>query len=109
LLAAGNCAAGSVSLPTARISRVADKTADCRTCSSTDADAKPGTGQGSTRNTTDSTTDGRATDCPFRSGAGGRTTGEGDNGPDHKNFTHDSNSTDGSPAITAVSMQFLNI
>jgi hypothetical protein len=79
---------GSASLTTARIGRVADKAADCGTCRCTDTNAKPG---------------------PFRSGAGGCTAGEGDDGPDHENFTHDLNSTDGSPTIQAVSTQLLNI
>jgi hypothetical protein len=99
----------SVSLTTARIGRVADESADCGTSSSTDTDAQPGSCQGTTRNTADSTADGSATDCPFRSGAGGRAAGEGDDSPDHKKFTHHSNSTAGSPTIRTVSMQFVKI
>jgi hypothetical protein len=99
----------SASLTTARIGRVADETTDCRTRCSTDTNAEPGSCQGTARNTADSTADGRARNCPFRSGAGGCTAGKGDDSPDHKKFTHHSNSTDGSPAIQTVSTQFVKI
>jgi hypothetical protein len=100
---------GSASLTAARISRIANEAADCGASSSADADAEPGACEGSASDTADSTADGCTGNRPFRAGAGGRPAGEGDDSPDHQNFTHHSYSTDGSPTIPAVSTQFLKI
>jgi hypothetical protein len=100
---------GSGSLTTARIGCVTDEAADCRARRSTDADTKPCACQSSACNTTYSAANGRARNRPFCSRAGGSAAREGDDSPNHKKFTHHSNSTDGSPAIRTVSMQFVKI
>ncbi len=79
----------SVALATAGIGRIANEPAHSRTGGCTDANADPGSREGTTGNTADSTANGRAADGPLGSGTGGGTASKGYNGPDHEKLTHD--------------------